>query len=157
MNEALRNVVETFLAAEAVELDDLTLKGGGKARMLKVVVDAEGGLDLERIADLSRGLARLLDENDTIKGSYTLEVTSPGLERKLTRPVHYRKSIGREVVVTTREAIDGENSHRGTLETVASGGVIVRVGEQAREIAFDEVTRAQTVYRWEAKAKPGRK
>ncbi|MBU1226465.1 MAG: ribosome maturation factor RimP [Actinobacteria bacterium] len=157
MNEALRNVVETYLAAEEVELDDLTLGGGGTGRVLKVVVDAEGGLGLDRIADLSRGLARLLDEDETITGSYTLEVTSPGLERKLTRPAHYRKSVGREVVIATREPVAGHNSHRGLLESVADGGVIVRVDGEARQIAFDEVTRAQTVFRWEAKAKPGRK
>ena len=157
MNQALRNVVETYLAAEEVELDDLTLRGGGKSRMLRVIVDADGGLGLDRIADLARGLSHLLDEDDAVNGPYTLEVTSPGLERKLTRPMHYRKSIGREVVVTTRDAIAGENSHRGTLESVVSGGVTVRVGEEAREIAFDEVTRAQTVFRWKAKAKPGRK
>jgi ribosome maturation factor RimP len=157
MNEALRNVVETFLAAEGVELDDLAMMGGGRARILKVVVDADGGLGLDRIADLSRGLSRLLDENDTVNGPYTLEVSSPGLERKLTLPAHYQKSVGREVVVTTGEAIGGENTHRGTLEAVAPGGVTVRVGEEAREIAFDQVTRAQTVFRWEAKAKPGGK
>jgi len=157
MNQALRDVVETYLAAEEVELDDLTLKGGGKSRTLKVVVDAAGGLGLDRIADLARGLSHLLDENETVNGTYTLEVTSPGLERKLTRPAHYRKSIGREVVVITKEAIDGENSHRGTLEAVVSGGVTVRVDAEAREIAFGDVTRAQTVFRWKAKGKPGRK
>ncbi|MCJ7726195.1 MAG: ribosome maturation factor RimP [Acidimicrobiia bacterium] len=157
MNEALRSVVQTFLAAEGVELDDLALMGGGRARILKVVVDADGGLGLDRIADLSRGLSRILDEDDAVNGPYTLEVSSPGLERKLTLPAHYEKSVGREVVVTTRDAIGGDNSHRGILESVTPGGVTVRVGEEVREIAFDQVTRAQTVFRWEAKAKPGGK
>ncbi len=157
MNEAVKNAVEAYLAAEEVELDDMSLKGGGKSRLLKVVVDAEGGLGVDRIADISRALSHLLDEDDAITGSYTLEVTSPGLERKLTKPAHFKKSIGREVSVVTKEEIEGENNHRGVLEAVVSGGVVVRIGEEAREISFDGITRAQTVYRWKAKAKPGGK
>ena len=157
MNEAVRDAVVAYLAAEEVELDDLSLKGGGKSRILKVVVDAEGGLGVDRIADMSRGLARLLDEDDAITGSYTLEVTSPGLERKLTKPHHFKKSIGREVSVVTKEEIAGENNHKGVLEAVVSGGVVVRIGDDAREIAFEGITRAQTVFRWKAKAKPGGK
>ena len=65
MSERLWNDVEAFLAAESVELDDLDLKGGGKARILKVTVDAEGDLGLGRITDLARGLSHLLDENPT--------------------------------------------------------------------------------------------
>jgi ribosome maturation factor RimP len=157
MNQALRSAVEAYLAAEGVELDDLSLKGGGKARLLKVVVDAEGGLGVDRIADLSRGISRLLDERDVVNGPYTLEVSSPGLERTLTTPAHYEKSVGRDVVVTTGPAVDGEHSHRGVLESVAPGGVTVRVGDGVREIGFDDITRGQTVFRWEAKAKPGGK
>ena len=158
METALRNAVEAYLAAEAVELDDLDLKGGGKSRTLKIIVDADGGLDLDRVADLSRGLGRLLDEEDLVGGTaYTLEVTTPGLERKLTRPAHYRKSVGREVVVVTGEPIAGENSHRGVLESADDRAAMVRVGEDLREIPFDRNTRAKTVFRWEAKAKPGRK
>ncbi|MCB2225008.1 MAG: ribosome maturation factor RimP [Actinobacteria bacterium] len=157
MDEALQSAVTAYLAAEDVDLDDLQVQGGGRARVLKVVVDADGGLGVDRIADLSRGLSRLLDERDVLDGPYTLEVSSPGLERKLTRPSHYRKSVGREVVVTTGPAVDGEHSHRGLLEAVAAGGVTLRVGDGAREIPFDQITRAQTVFRWEAKPKPGRK
>jgi ribosome maturation factor RimP len=157
MNEALWDEIETFLAAEGVDLDDLDLKGGGKARILRVTVDAEGGLGVDRIADLSRGLSRLLDENDSVPGSYTLEVTSPGLERPLRRREHYEKSVGREVVLKTSVPVDGESSHRGVLEAVAGDEAIVKVGEEQRAIPFDSVTGARTVYRWEAKAKPGRK
>jgi ribosome maturation factor RimP len=84
-------------------------------------------------------------------------VTSPGLERPLKRHAHYEKSIGREVAVKTGVPVAGETSHRGVLEAVGAEEMTVRVGEEARVIPFDEVKGARTVYRWEAKAKPGRK
>ncbi len=157
MNERLWNDVEAFLAAESVELDDLDLKGGGKARILKVTVDAEGDLGLDRITDLARGLSRLLDERELVDGPYSLEVTSPGLERKLKRLAHYEKSVGREVVVNTKIPVGGETSHRGTLEAAAGEGLTIRVGEKTQMIPMGDVTGARTVFRWEAQPKPGRK
>ena len=157
MNERLWNDVEAFLAAESVELDDLDLKGGGKARILKVTVDAEGDLGVGRIADLARGISRLLDEKELVNGPYTLEVTSPGLERKLKRLAHYEKSVGREVVVNTRVPVAGETSHRGILEAAADDGLALRVGEKTQMIPMGDVSGARTVFQWEAQAKPGRK
>ncbi len=157
MNERLWNDVEAFLAAESVELDDLDLKGGGKARILKVTVDAEGDLGVGRIADLARGISRLLDEKELVNGPYMLEVTSPGLERKLKRLAHYEKSVGREVVVNTRVPVAGETSHRGILEAAADDGLTMRVGEKTQMIPMGDVSGARTVFQWEAQAKPGRK
>ena len=92
--DRLWDSIETFLAEERVELDDLELSG----RTLRVIVDAEGGIDLDHITDVSRGVSRLLDESeDLVPDSYSLEVTSPGLERRLRRPRHYEKAIGRPV------------------------------------------------------------
>ena len=157
MNERLWDAVEAFLAAESVELDDLDLKGGGKARILKVTVDAEGDLGVGRIADMARGLSRLLDENELVNGPYTLEVTSPGLERKLKRLAHYEKSVGREIVVNTKIPIAGETSHRGILEAAAGDGLTVRVGNETQIIPMGDVSGARTVFNLEAQAKPGRK
>jgi ribosome maturation factor RimP len=153
----LWELVAPFLAAEGVELDDLDVRGGGKGRMVRVLVDADGGVDVDRIAELARGLSRLLDESDPVAGSYTLEVGSPGLERTLRRPEHYRKSVGREVVVKTRQPIDGAQSHRGILESFTDAGATLRVDDADRLITLDQVTEARTVFRWEKAPKPGRK
>ena len=157
MNERLWDDIEAFLAAESVELDDLDLKGGGKARILKVTVDTEGDLGVGRIADLARGISRLLDEKELVNGPYTLEVTSPGLERKLKRLAHYEKSVGREIVVNTKIPIAGETSHRGILEAAAGDGLSVRVGNETQIIPMGDVSGARTVFNLEAQAKPGRK
>jgi ribosome maturation factor RimP len=147
--------IEGYLDAEGIELDDLALRGRGRGRILKVTVDVESGLDVDRIADLSRGLSRLVE--DSIDGPFTLEVTSPGLERELRRRAHYRKSVGREVVVTTRTPVEGATNHRGLLDAVGEEQFSVRIGDDLRSIAFDAVTGARTVFRWERAPKPGRK
>lgn len=153
----LWEVLEPFLVAEGVELDDVELLGRGAGRVLRVTVDAEGGIGVDRIADLARGISRALDDAAVIDGPYTLEVGSPGLERSLRRPAHYAKAVGREVVVKTREPIDGAQSHRGILSEVEEGAVAVLVDGRDRHIPLSDVTQARTVFRWEKPAKPGKR
>ena len=97
--------VADYLAAEDLELDDLELRGSGGGRVLRVVVDAEGGVNLDRLSEVSRGLSRFLDPLPDLQASYRLEVTSPGVERSLRRPEHFEKSVGREVIVKTSSPI----------------------------------------------------
>jgi len=151
----LWEVLEPFLVAEGVELDDVELLGRGAGRILRVTVDAEGGIGVDRIADLARGVSRLLDDEAAVDGAYTLEVTSPGLERSLRRPSQYAKSVGREVVVKTREPIEGVQSHRGILREADDRAVAVLVDGHDRRIPLADVTQARTVFRWEKPAKPG--
>ena len=159
--EHIWKVVEPYLAAEKLELDDLELVGRGRALTLRVVVDGEGGLDLDRIAEVARGLSRLLDSVPDLEGPYQLEVTSPGLERKLTRPSHFAKSVGREVVAKTNAGTG--NAGTGNPRTIK--GVLTQAGEsdfvikgeadQAETIPYDQVLSARTVFRWEKAPKPG--
>ncbi len=154
LTEQIWGLVEPYLAAEGVELDDVELHGGGK--LLRVVVEADEPLGVDRIAALSRGVGRLIDEADPIAGSYTLEVTSPGLERKLSRPAQYEKSIGREVAVKTYAPIDGEKHHKGRLVSAGGDGIVVDIGGAERSIAYGDVATARTVFVWEKGEKPGK-
>jgi ribosome maturation factor RimP len=155
--ERLWGLLEPYARAEGIELDDLEVRGGGRGRVVRVTVDAEGGVDVDRIADLSRGMSRLLDDADPFDGAYTLEVGSPGLERVLRRPSHYRKSVGREVTITSTEEIGGETRHRGVVESADDRSVTISVDEGSRTIPFGVVGKARTVFRWERGDKPGRK
>lgn len=149
--------LEPWLEAEGIELDDLDVLGRGAGRVVRVLIDAPGGVDVDRIADVSRGVARLLDDEGGIDGPYTLEVSSPGLERPLRRPEQYRKSVGREVMVKTKGPVAGATSHRGVLQAVGADGIDIAVGDEARHIALSEVTQARTVFRWEKPARPGKR
>lgn len=153
----LWDLVEPHLAAEHIELDDLDVRGGGGARLVRVTVDAEKGVDVDTLATVSRGLERLIDQSNLVGGPYTLEVSSPGLERTLRRPAQFAKAIGREAVVTTRGPVAGARRHRGVIDGVAAGAVALRVDEEARLIPLAEVEQARTVFRWEKAPKPGHK
>jgi len=155
--ERLWSLLEPYLAAEDVELDDLDVRGGGRGRLVRVLVDAPEGIGVDRIAELSRGLSRLLDEADPFDGSYTLEVSSPGLERSLRRTRHFEKAVGREVDIRTADEIDGSTHHRGELLGIENDIVSIEVDGAARSIPFGSITKATTVFRWEKAPKPGGK
>lgn len=152
----LWELIEPWLEAEQLELDDLDLVGTGRGRTLRVVVDAPGGVDLDRLSDVSHGLSRLLDHDSNLEGSYQLEVTSPGLERRLRRPRHFQKSIGREVTVKTRK--DGTTTvTKGILAAAGDESFSVETGATTVSLRLDEVVSARTVFRWERPPKPGKK
>ena len=147
-------LVEPYLAAERLELDDLEISGQGKGRILRVTVDGEN-LTIDRLADLSRGLSRLLDNETDIEGQYQLEVSSPGLERKLKRPTHYVKSVGREVVTKVAEG-DTKTTLRGRLAAAGDDSFTIDVeGGEAQVVKYADVITAKTVFRWEKSPKPG--
>jgi ribosome maturation factor RimP len=153
---SLEELIGNYLGAERLELDDLEMLGQGSGRILRVVIDgADVGVD--HLAELSRGISRLLDHESDLDGSYTLEVTSPGLERKLRRPAHYSKSIGKEVSIRTRVDVDGLRRHEGALIASDDDGLLIDVDGEARRIEFDQVKSARTVFRWERAPKPGKK
>lgn len=145
--------VEQYLAAERLELDDLELSGRGRGRVLRIIVDGEG-LGVDRLADLARGLSRLLDDEPGLQNRYQLEVSSPGLERKLRRPSHYQKSMGREVVVKTA-ITDHKTTYRGTLTDADESGFTVDAEQGPIRVSYEDVVSAKTVFRWEKAPKPG--
>lgn len=155
--ERLWAVIEPYVAAEGIELDDLDIVGKDPGVVVRVTLDAEGGVGVDRLAELSRRLSRLFDEEDPVAGAYTLEVSSPGLERKLRRPSHFVKSVGREVKVKSRSSGGDVHTHRGGLVSADDDGFVVAVDGEERNIAYGDVISARTVFAWEKAAKPGKR
>jgi ribosome maturation factor RimP len=153
--QRLWTMVSPYLAAEQVELDDVEVRGG-ESKMVRIVVDAEGGVDIDRIADLSRGIARLLEEADATLAEYNLEVSSPGLERKLRRPRHYEKVVGKVVRVKTKAEHAGGHSHKGSLVAAGEADFTIDVDGRELTIDYDDVLTATTVFEWKASPKPGK-
>jgi ribosome maturation factor RimP len=116
---------------------------------VRVFVDADGGIDLDTVAEVSEELSRGLDLTDPIPGRYTLEVSSPGLERTLKSPEHFELSIGTKVIVKTKEPVVG-NSHRieGLLEEAGDDSVTIDVGSEHVDVPYDEIKTARTVFEW---------
>ena len=149
-------LVEPWLAAERLELDDVEMVGSGNGRTLRILVDGPEGVDLDRLADVSNGISRLLEDVPSLQSPYQLEVSSPGLERKLRKPLHYAKSIGREVKIKVR--IDGSTTTAsGELTSADEEGFVVSTDSGDERFTYDTVTSARTVFKWQAQPKPGTK
>lgn len=143
----VRELVEPVLEAQGFELVDALFSGGS----LQVFVDRPGGIDLDAISAASTVVSALLDEHDPVPGRYTLEVSSPGLERPLRRPDHFRRFVGTTVAVKTRPATQGERRAQGLLEAADDEGIVIG----GRRLAYGEIERAHTVFEWGAAPKPG--
>ena len=120
--DKVREIAERVAASSGLEVVEVELRGGGKARMLRVVIDKPSGVTHEDCANLSREVGTILDVEDAIPGgSYTLEVSSPGLDRKLTRPADYERFAGSRVKLTTLKPVNGNRHFEGRLESFRHG------------------------------------
>ncbi|MEC8999592.1 MAG: ribosome maturation factor RimP [Actinomycetota bacterium] len=137
-----------------VELLDVEYEGG----VLRLVVDHPDGVGMEAIAGVTREVSRALDHTDPISGSFTLEVSSPGLERPLKRPAHFARAVGSEVSVKTVPGTDGDRRLSGVLASADDDGIVVRVADGSeRSLRHDEVLKARTVFTWNPEPKSIRK
>jgi ribosome maturation factor RimP len=151
----VRALVEPVCTDLGLELVDVELAGG----VLRVTIDREGGVDIEAISLVTRETSRLLDHHDPVPGRYTLEVSSPGLERTLRTPTHFAKAIGRTVRVKTKPSVEGERRLDGVLVLADDEGIEVAEGDAAgprRRVAYDDIERARTVFEWGPAPKPGK-
>jgi ribosome maturation factor RimP len=152
--ERVSLLVEPIVAGEGLDLYDLELNGG----VLRVLVDQADGVGLEAITRLTRALSRALDDADPIDGKFTLEVSSPGLERPLRTPAHFEGAVGSVIAVKTAAGSAGDRRVRGLLDSVDADGVVVIVGtdpDERRHVEFTEIERARTVFEWGPGPKPG--
>ena len=145
ITDRVRELVAPLAEAASVDLYDVEHNGG----TVRVLVDNDGGIDLGAIARLARSVSRALDEHDLIPGRYTLEVSSPGLERPLRTVDHFRRAAGSEVRLKTRPGFEGPRRLTGVLEAVADDGVDLRCDDgQVCRIAFEQLASARTVFEW---------
>lgn len=153
MVEDLYAVLQPVVEAAGLELVDVELKSG----VLQVTVDREGGVDLEALTNANRATSTVLDELDPIPGRYSLEVSSPGIERPLRTPVHFAKAIGATVNVKTRPQVPGDRRLQGTLIASDDDGFTLDVDglAEAVRLAYSDIDRARTVFIWGGQDTPG--
>ena len=103
--QRVRDAVEPAVTAAGFDLEDVEVVAAGRRSVVRVVVDHDGGIDLDAVAEVSRVVSDVLDASDATGSTpYTLEVTSPGVDRPLTEPRHWRRAVGRLVSVPVSEA-----------------------------------------------------
>ncbi len=124
--DKIRAVAARVAATHGVELVEAELRGGGKARTLKITIDKPEGVTHEDCANVSREVSAILDVEDAIVGgSYTLEVSSPGLDRKLLKAEDYARFIGKRVKLMTRQPVNGNRHFEGHLESFLDGKLVL--------------------------------
>jgi ribosome maturation factor RimP len=147
----LETPFRSLLSDLGLDLYDLEMVKG----TLNVVVTRSGGVDLESLTKANRVISEWLDVNDPIAGRFTLDVSSPGLERKLRTPAHFISTVGE--VVTLRELRGDQPTRRleGTVLEANESSVTLDDAEHGRiTVAIDTIERARTVFKWGAEAKP---
>jgi ribosome maturation factor RimP len=152
--DRVRELATPLLADLGLELYDVEHAGG----TVRVTVERPGGVDLDALAVATRVLSRELDYVDPIPGHYTLEVTSPGLERTLRTPAHFQRAVGATVNVRTHPGVEPRRA-QGILRAADAAGIPVFVTEGPevgeRHLRYADIERARTVFIWEATPKPG--
>jgi ribosome maturation factor RimP len=145
--------VANRIAADAgLTLYDIDRQGG----TLVVLLDRTGGVDVDALAAASRALAKELDEAGLIAASTTLEVSSPGLERRLRTPAHFRGAVDARVTISLREELDGQRRLLGTLSAVDGDELVLTLDDgSTRTVAMDQIDRARTVFEWGGSPPPG--
>jgi ribosome maturation factor RimP len=154
-SERLRALLEPLVDEAGLDLEDVALSASGRRRQLLVVVDAEDGVQLDTVARLSRTLSQALDGSDVMgEAEYVLEVTSPGTDRPLTEPRHFRRNTGRLVKL----ALEGRGELIARIMSVDDAGLDLEVpGVKGRKpkparAEFAEITRARVEVEFNRKA-----
>jgi ribosome maturation factor RimP len=150
----IRAAAEPVLSSLGLELVDVEIVGSGRARTLRLTVDREGGIDLDSLAEANGPVSDALDAVDALSGPYTLELSSPGLERPLRRPAEFARFVGTVISVKSRDPVDGARRHRGLLLEADDAGIAVEVDGEHRRFSYDAIASARTVFEWGPAPKP---
>ncbi len=153
-HSAVRAAAEPILASLGMELVDVEVVGSGRARTLRLTIDRDGGIDLEALAGANGPVSDALDAVDALSGPYTLELSSPGVERPLRRPSEFSRFVGTTVSVKSHDTVDGARRHRGLLVEVDDSGIALEVDGQHRRFSYDAIASARTVFEWGPAPKP---
>jgi ribosome maturation factor RimP len=158
--QQLAAVLAPTLADLGLECYDVELSGSARARTLRVLIDRPGGVDLEAITAATEALAPVLDTDPTVAaalpGGYLLEVSSPGLERPLRTPAHFRRALGTPISLKTETGPEGPRRERVLLVGADADGIEVEADGDRRRVAYAEIVQARTVFEWGPAAKPGK-
>jgi ribosome maturation factor RimP len=153
--EQAEALVGPVVEAAGLEIVDVTFRRESGRRILRVVVDRPGGVDLDAISELSERISRRLDLEGFAPGPYTLEVTSPGIERPLRAPVDFERRVGERVKVKTTEPVEGSRVLVGALVSADAEAIVVASEGGERRVPYDRIASARTVADWDAELRGG--
>lgn len=148
--EKVAAIAERVGRSEGIEIVDVELLGGGRSRVLRIYIDRPGGITHEHCELISRQVGTILDVEDVVPGgSYNLEVSSPGLERKLSKPEDFQRFAGRKARVTLRVPVENRRHWEGRLAG-CQAGVVTLEPEPGSQVRFELslVEKANLKFEW---------
>ena len=138
--DKIREIAERIAQSSGLELVDLELLGGGKARVLRVYIDKPGGVTHDDCSNFSREAGTIFDVEEAVPGgSYTLEVSSPGLDRKLSKTQDFERFVGNLVKLMTRDPVNGNRHLEGRLKSFADGRLTLELTARKKSKKHQEV------------------
>ena len=148
--EKLTELSERAVTGTGIDIAEVQLRGAGKARLLRVYIDKPGGITHADCELISGRLGRLLDEEDAVPGdSYTLEISSPGVERKLSQPRDFQRVVGQKIRLAVRDPIEGQTRLEGKLALFAEGILHVEISPGHRvQVPLEQVQKANLKFEW---------
>jgi ribosome maturation factor RimP len=148
--ESLASELGPILSAQGLALYDVELARS----LVRVVVTSAGGISLEQLASANHAVSGYLDEHEPFKGRYTLEVTSPGVERSLRTPAHFSGAIGESVRIKTIPDSVSDRRVEGVLTSADEHGIAVTAATgEVQSLAYDQIDKARTHFEWGSTAK----
>jgi ribosome maturation factor RimP len=147
LDELLRPVVE----GAGLEYVEVSFEREQGRRVLRVTVDREGGVGLDAIAEVSGKISRRLDLEGFDTGPYSLEVSSPGVERPLRDPRDFARRVGERIKVKTASPVDGTRTLMGTILQADDRQLKIATDQGECELPFEEIASARTVFEWGVK------
>ncbi len=140
--EQVTRIVEPILQESALELVDIEFQPSGKRWLLRIYIDREGGVTIADCERVSKEMNRVLDVEDIIDHPYALEVSSPGLTRRLRKKADFERGKGKMCRIVTGSAVDGKNEFRGEIIRVAEDEVEIRDQKDIHRIPLTVITKA---------------
>jgi ribosome maturation factor RimP len=141
-----------LVEGEGMELVDIDFRHEGTrhGRVLRLYIDKDGGPNVDDLSRISCQLSDVLDDEGAVEGAYTLEVSSPGVNRPLKKPAHFARFVGKRIRVRTRDLIDGRRSFLGILGHVAEDSVILTQEGKRYQIPFSQIEKSNYEHDWSA-------
>ncbi|MEE8350218.1 MAG: ribosome maturation factor RimP [Acidobacteriota bacterium] len=144
----LGDLLERVVKEERLELVHIEYPAKTSPAVLRIYIDKPGGVNHQDCATVSRRIGTLLDEEDVIVPRYTLEVSSPGIERPLFKEEDYQRFVGKEIRLFTTEKIDDRKKFKGFIRSISSGILNLELKDETCLIPFEKIRRAHLIHRF---------
>ncbi len=144
----VEEIAQRVASSEGLEVVEVELKGSGGRSMLRISIDKPEGVTHADCETVSNQVGTILDVEDVMPGRYTLEVSSPGVERKLLKPADYERFQGKKAKIVLKEPVEGRRHWEGTLAGFSDGSIELDTGGKHLRFRFGQVERANLKFEW---------